>query len=246
MTINTTCSALIRRNESNLKVAQSVVRALSEKYEFDFEEGWNSVCSTSVKKLNLKFRRLRKRQGPYSDLKRPRTAFCIYTQEKRNEVASENSDLAFADLSKKVGELWRGLGDKERKHYKSLEEKDKKRYEKEKAKIDEELAKNPPVQTSTNDIDEEETTSTTKRSTNKSSGKGSSSKSSTSNSKSSTSTTTPTTTTKPSFQVYKKTVLPGLKKKHSKLSSKELNTKMSDTWNGLSDKQKSKYVATQA
>lgn len=232
-TSSNNCSALIRRSEGNLKVATSVVKVLSEKYNFDFDEAWNSVCATSIKKLTKKFRQHRRRNGPYANLKGPRTAFCIYTQEKRNEIASENSDLSFADLSKKVGELWRGLNDKDRKHYKTLEEKDKQRYEKEKSKIDAELAKNPPQPTT-----EESDETTTKTTDDKPSPK-------TTKTKEVKSKTTETKS-KPSFQSYKKAVSAGLKKKNPKLSAKELNAKMSETWKGLSVKQKSKYVEATA
>lgn len=246
------CSALIRRSESNFKVALSVLNALSEKYNFDSEEAWNSLCNTSQKKLMKKFRQDRKKMGPYSELKRPRTAFCIYTQEKRSLIAEQNPELTFANLSKKVGECWSSRTPTEDKHYKALEQKDKERYEKEKAAIDVELAKNPPVETTTT-TETTESEETTPKTTKKASSKTSTTKTSTtktSTTKKTASTTkgtkTSTSSGKPSLSVYKKSVLESLKKKHPKLSSKELQTKVSENWTKLSDKQKLKYVATSA
>ena len=43
----------------------------------------------------------------------------LFSQEHREKVKKENPDLTFGGIGKKLGEMWRGLSDKEKEEYKS-------------------------------------------------------------------------------------------------------------------------------
>ena len=44
--------------------------------------------------------------------KRPMSAFMLYMNEVRDKIKSDNPGIAFTDIAKKGGELWKSLTDK--------------------------------------------------------------------------------------------------------------------------------------
>ena len=135
-------SSQIRASEGNFKLAQKIVTALSEKYSFDFNEGWEVLSNRSVDNLTRMFRRERRRNDPLAQVKKPRTAFSFFTQERRPKVQSANPTAGFGDLSRLVSAEWKKLSDKERSRFKSMEEKDKSRYQTERTRVLAEVAAN--------------------------------------------------------------------------------------------------------
>lgn len=65
--------------------------------------------------------------------KRGLSAYMFFANENRERVREENPGIAFGALGRKLGELWKGLSDSERKPYEDKAVADKKRYEDEKA-----------------------------------------------------------------------------------------------------------------
>jgi len=56
----------------------------------------------------------------------------IFTAEQRDSVKRDNPSLQGATaIAKKLGEIWRGMDEKQKKPYQEKAEKDKQRYEKE-------------------------------------------------------------------------------------------------------------------
>ncbi|KAK2708372.1 hypothetical protein QYM36_014097 [Artemia franciscana] len=53
--------------------------------------------------------------------KRPQTAYFLWLNDNREKIKSENPGISITDLSKKAGELWRGLSDKSEWENKSKE-----------------------------------------------------------------------------------------------------------------------------
>ena len=141
-------SSQIRASEGNFKLAQKIVTALSEKYSFDFNEGWEVLSNRSVDNLTRMFRRERRRNDPLAQVKKPRTAFSFFTQERRPKVQTANPTAGFGDLSRLVSSEWKSITDKERAHFKSMEEKDKSRYQTERTRVLAEVAAN--AESSTN------------------------------------------------------------------------------------------------
>merc|ERR1711935_1170371 len=100
-----------------------------------FEDGWKLISSQTVVQLQKKFKKQKKANNPLSVIKKPRTSFSFFTKENRNNIQKKNPTASFGDLSKLVSVEWKALSDKEMKHYKNLETKDKKRYAIEKEQI---------------------------------------------------------------------------------------------------------------
>ncbi|CAK0784212.1 hypothetical protein CVIRNUC_007416 [Coccomyxa viridis] len=65
--------------------------------------------------------------------KRGLSAFMYFSNAKRDEVKKENPDLAFGEVGKRLGELWKEVTPTEKSKFEEMAKKDKARYEKEKA-----------------------------------------------------------------------------------------------------------------
>ncbi|ORZ08608.1 non-histone chromosomal protein 6 [Absidia repens] len=66
--------------------------------------------------------------------KRGLSAYMFFSQANRNKVKEENPDATFGQLGKILGQKWKEMSDEEKKPYHHQAEKDKARYEAEKAK----------------------------------------------------------------------------------------------------------------
>jgi len=71
----------------------------------------------------------KKNTGP----KRPKSAFIFFTNENRDDVKRNNPELAFGEVAKTLGKMWKALAAGAKKKYDDMAAKDKKRFEKEKA-----------------------------------------------------------------------------------------------------------------
>ena len=49
--------------------------------------------------------------------KKPLSPYMKFCKEQRPKVIKENSKLSFGEIGKKLGEMWRGLTDAEKKKY---------------------------------------------------------------------------------------------------------------------------------
>ncbi|KAJ1855025.1 Non-histone chromosomal protein 6 [Coemansia sp. RSA 1822] len=67
--------------------------------------------------------------------KRALSAYMFFSQDKRPTVQEENPGVSFGTIGKLLGERWKGLDESGRKPYMALAEKDKARYEAEKAAV---------------------------------------------------------------------------------------------------------------
>lgn len=63
--------------------------------------------------------------------KRPRTSYILFCKDKRAEIKEKFPDLKMPDISKKLGELWKGLKDQKKQPYLDEAAKDKERYDSE-------------------------------------------------------------------------------------------------------------------
>ena len=60
----------------------------------------------------------------------------FFSNAKRAEVKENNPGIAFGEVGKKLGEMWKGLSADEKVPFEKLAAKDKARYEKEKEAYD--------------------------------------------------------------------------------------------------------------
>lgn len=63
--------------------------------------------------------------------KKGMSAFMLFSNDQRNKIKTENPDLSFGEIGRKVGEAWKALSDKQKQVYVKKSEDDKKRYESE-------------------------------------------------------------------------------------------------------------------
>ena len=49
--------------------------------------------------------------------KKPLKGFMLFSKEMRPKVRADDPGISFADMSKRLGELWRGLSDAEKASY---------------------------------------------------------------------------------------------------------------------------------
>ena len=225
-------SSLIRKNEDCFHLAQKIIQSLSETYKFTFDDGWKLISSQTVVQLQKKFKKQKKANNPLSVIKKPRTSFSFFTKENRNNIQKKNPNASFGDLSKLVSVAWKALNDKEMKHYKNLETKDKKRYAIEKEQILSALPKEEPSKPSSTEEEvksvskpEEKTSTkgTKKPSRAKKSGKESSGG-------------------KGIYNVFQKKQRAILKSNSPNISLKDQNSMLGKMWKGLSVEEKSTYV----
>jgi len=62
--------------------------------------------------------------------KKPQTAYFAFMADKRNVVKQENPEISHKDVLRKLGELWNGLSDTEKKPYQKISDESRKTYEK--------------------------------------------------------------------------------------------------------------------
>ena len=235
-------SSLIRKNEDCFNLAQKIILSLSETYKFTFDDGWKLISSQTVVQLQKKFKKQKKANNPLSVIKKPRTSFSFFTKENRNNIQKQNPSASFGDLSKLVSVAWKALSDKEMKHYKNLEIKDKKRYAIEKEQI---LSSLPKEEKCTPTSTEEEVKPTiTSKSTSKSTGKSTGKSSGKSSGKK---TSNPKSNKKPSkhtgsYNVFQKKQRAIIKSDSPNLSLTEQNSMLGKIWKGFSVEEKSTYV----
>ena len=65
--------------------------------------------------------------------KRALSAYMFYSQENREKIKSENPEASFGEMGRIMGERWKTMTDAQKKSYVEKSDRDKSRYEKEKA-----------------------------------------------------------------------------------------------------------------
>ncbi|KAI8335098.1 non-histone chromosomal protein 6 [Chlamydoabsidia padenii] len=84
-------------------------------------------------KKDVKISSKRAKKDPNAP-KRGLSAYMFFSQANRNKVKEENPEASFGQLGKILGQKWKEMSDEEKKPYNEQAEKDKARYEAEKAK----------------------------------------------------------------------------------------------------------------
>ena len=85
----------------------------------------------ATKTKGVKGTKKAKKDGP----KRPSSAYLLFANDNRPKVKKANPDATFGDLGKLLGEAWNNVNAADKKKYNALAEKDKARYEREKAAV---------------------------------------------------------------------------------------------------------------
>jgi high mobility group protein B3 len=80
--------------------------------------------------------------GTQQRVRPPKQAFMIFCDCRREEIKRNNPDLRFAEIVKKLVDEWRSLDDKAKEPFLVAAEQDRKRYEEEKLKFQQEYVEN--------------------------------------------------------------------------------------------------------
>lgn len=95
-------------------------------------ESWKGQKSQITKLVNASTSK--KKKDPNAP-KKPLTSYILFSNEVRKDVEKKlnrkGKDFKTTDITRKIGEMWRGLSENDKKPYKDKAEKDKKRYKKE-------------------------------------------------------------------------------------------------------------------
>ena len=138
-----------KKNEDGFKLAVELLQSVCSQNNLEFATVWEQVSVRDVEYLKKFHRRERKKNDPLAQVKRHRTAFSFFTQERRNLIAQNNPNLSFGQVSKLVGQEWQSLSDKDKQKYKKKETTDRKRYDKAREEIMKDLASKQVEATST-------------------------------------------------------------------------------------------------
>jgi hypothetical protein len=97
-----------------------------------------------------------KANDPLAGLKRPLSAFMLYSNNKRDKVKEANPDASFGEIGKILGEKWRGISDERKANYEAQAKALKDEYEKKKAALLAKAGKSAKVDDDDDDDDEED------------------------------------------------------------------------------------------
>lgn len=91
--------------------AQELLKVVESKFGTQFRDFIESSCIGTESKKKVKTPKDPNRE------KRPLTPYFIFASEKREEVKSKHADLKITEISKKLGEMWKGLSQEEKDRY---------------------------------------------------------------------------------------------------------------------------------
>lgn len=121
-------TAQLKGAEGQYKLVSKVVRSICESNSLNFETVWATISNRECEYFDRHFKRHKRRNDPFRQVKKPRTAFSFFTQANRNDIQTKHPNLSFGEVSKLVGEQWKNLDEKSRAKYIQLETEDKARY----------------------------------------------------------------------------------------------------------------------
>ena len=118
-------SALMK---SMTKSHESIIRSVCS--ELDVRD--EAVVNDLVKKLlDTSFSSVKAKKDP-NRVKRAKSSYLFFCDEKRKVVQAENPGKSMGDISKILGELWKDVSEEEKQRYNDMHEEDVQRYEDEK------------------------------------------------------------------------------------------------------------------
>lgn len=145
-------TAQLKGAEGQYKLVSKVVRSICESNSLNFETVWATISNRECEYFDRHFKRHKRRNDPFRQVKKPRTAFSFFTQANRNDIQTKHPNLSFGEVSKLVGEQWKNLDEKARAKYIQLETEDKARYTVARKEVMEAMASAVPVEPATEPV----------------------------------------------------------------------------------------------
>lgn len=91
---------------------------------------------TTTKKVTKKGKQKKDSRAP----KKAITGYMVFSKEYRPKLKTEEPNLTFGEIAKKIGSTWKDMSNDDKLHYQEEAEKDKERYKIEKEKYDKIIA----------------------------------------------------------------------------------------------------------
>lgn len=113
-----------------------ISKQLSDKWK-QLSPDQKLVYTNKAKELNAqnksvkKNKKTSKKKSDVVTIKRPLSAYMFFAKEKSNKIKEQFPKLTFALRGKKMGEMWSGMSDVDKKPYVELSTKDKERFKRE-------------------------------------------------------------------------------------------------------------------
>jgi hypothetical protein len=133
--------------------APSGKASLIEKAAKKRKRAENKRESKAKKAKKAKKGKAGKANDPLAGLKRPLSAFMLYSNNKRDKVKEANPDASFGEIGKILGEKWRGISDERKANYEAQAKALKDEYEKKKAALLAKAGKSAKVDDDDDDAD---------------------------------------------------------------------------------------------
>ena len=111
-----------------MKSHESIIRTVCQELNVNDV----TVVNELVKKLlDTSYTSVKAKKDP-NRVKKPKSAYLFFCEEKRKEVQDNNQGKKMGDISKILGNMWQNLTEEEKVKYQDKREEDIERYENEK------------------------------------------------------------------------------------------------------------------
>lgn len=94
-------------------------------------DSWNTKKTEVSKLMDTSTGGKSKKKKDPNAPKRPSSSYILFCGEKRDDVKKANPKMSATEITSRLGEMWKSVSEKERKRFEEASAKDKVRYEKE-------------------------------------------------------------------------------------------------------------------
>ena len=113
--------------KSIMKSHEAIIREVCNELEIEDEEKVNELVK---KLLDTSFSTVKAKKDP-NRVKRAKSGYLFFCDEKRKEVQTKNPGKSMGDISKVLGSMWKELSDEDKVKYNKQHDDDVERYENE-------------------------------------------------------------------------------------------------------------------
>lgn len=121
----------LRSSRETYNLVRSIVEHLSTSTGQEFDTMWSQLTDRDDKHFQRHFRKQKREQNPFNDIKSAIPAYSYFTKEHNSKLRAQHPDKKFGEISTMVGELWSNMSEKQKAKYHKLAAEDKKRHQRE-------------------------------------------------------------------------------------------------------------------
>jgi hypothetical protein len=121
----------LRRSRDTYTLVRNIVQHLATTSGQEFDAMWAQVTDRDDKHFQRHFRKQKREQNPFNDIKSAIPAYSYFTKEHNSKLRAQHPDKKFGEISTMVGELWSKMSEKQKSKYHKMAAEDKKRHQRE-------------------------------------------------------------------------------------------------------------------